>query len=187
MRLNQFSAGLVAIVAAFALNSAQAAEPGSTPTAPTGYFGLMGGLGLASFSKDGISSSTTAFEYGLHMGYDFAPDFSVGVYGLTYAFSSVTSGGITFPNPIATRIWNFGLEGDYRFPEMVGLHAGIKVGIETADVTGSATDFVFGPQVGYDFHFCDALSIGPVVDYMFDLKTNRTNMFDAVADVKYHF
>lgn len=179
MRFNKLSTGLVAFMAAFALNSAQAAEVGGAPLA-SGYVGLLAGIGIAT----GAPVSTSYFEYGLHIGYHFMPDMSVGVFGQTFSAPSTTFGTVTVTGP---RSWLFGAEANYHFIQLPGLHAGVKLGVGTSDATNSKTDFIVGPLVAYDIQITDGLSIGPSVEYLFDTSSSTGNILSALADIKFHF
>ena len=179
MRFNKLSTGLIAVMAAFALNSAQAAEVGGAPLA-SGYVGLLGGVGITT----GAPVSTSYFEYGLHIGYHFMPEMSVGVFGQTFSSADTNNGFFTIKG---ARAWMFGAEANYHFIQLPGLHAGVKLGAATSDATNSTTDFIVGPLVAYDIQITDGFSIGPSVEYLFDTSSSTGNVLSALADIKFHF
>lgn len=181
---------LIALIATLALSvtgSAQAASAQNssyTTAYSSAYVGVLLGVG--------ISGSHVLLEPGLEGGYRFQPEFSVGIYGQEFS-SSADVGSVS----ASSHTWLYGVAGDYYFPQVQGLHAGLKIGLQsevdtststgTGTVSGTTTNFTFAPEVGYDHPLSSEFSIGGQVDLFLPIANGTVAIFNLLASAKYHF
>ena len=148
------------------------------------YVGVLGGSAFPSGSTD--------FNFGVDAGYKLSPMFDAGAF-VNYFSQSITSAGTSFST--GNVFW--GAEGNYLFPPDIipgMLHLGAKVGFysfsSSSTLVSGGTNFMLGPDVGYDYIIAPSVSIGAEFNLLFVTGTSNsgnTTVPQLLAAVKYWF
>lgn len=143
-------------------------------------------LGIASVSKGG----GTHFTIGAEAGYKLLPNISLGGF---FNYVSLSSGSITAGTVTVTgagsNLYMLGGEGTYHLSSILeNLRLAAKVGLAIVSSPGtSASNFMIGPKVGYDYAFPGGLSVGPSVEWMYVAASSTFSVFSVVGEIRYSF
>lgn len=179
---------IIAVFASFFLiqtASAQTTNPGPTETSGThnyshdkvAYFGGLAGYGTGSNSFDG-------FTWGATVGSKLTDQFGWDVY---FSSTQETVGGVT------AKVMPIVADLNYHATGPINFYVGPRAGVSILDVSGglvddTQTDFALGAQIGTDFFFTDAFSVGVNVNWTHAFRdVSDKDLWNFVAPVKVWF
>ncbi len=151
--------------------------------APANNFYARALVGVGIVNNSGGSN----FTYGLGAGYKFMPQWSA---GLDYTYNT-----FTVPSPLTANLSLILANIKYYFGDLPGLTAGLKLGVGTISVSGtnapasaSASNFTWGPTVGYDYSLTPNWALGAEANLLWVSNSNpSTNDLQILANIKYWF
>jgi hypothetical protein len=140
--------------------------------------GVLGGLAVAD------QSIGTHLDMGVTGHVQLLPEMNVGFY-YQYYWNNYSNVGTTHNHTIAGEM-NYLFSGPFD-----GVYAGGKAGLQltgnSAPMTQSGTDFVFGPTVGYDYPLGSGLSFGGQFNLLFVTSSPVVTDANILAVLKLNF
>jgi hypothetical protein len=124
-------------------------------------------------------------SFGGNVGYGLQKDIDVGAY-FNYFKKAITTG-------VDSKFTSYGVEGSYNLADMPGLSVGAKLGFTSVDasqtvgaltVSGSSSEFSFGPKVAYDHGIADNMTVGIEGNYLI---ISNSGLLNFLAGLKYWF
>ena len=169
--------------------AAQAASPAAERNSGI-YVGALGGVGVA--------GGGSSFAFGLDLGYQMSPMWSLGAYVTYLNLQNATGATSTSPTGVTTAtgasLLLLAAEANYHVPQVPELHFGGKIGLgissqaATASLSSSSTQApAFAGTAGYDYPVTPTLSLGAEANFFYVAGDIATTVFNGLGAIKFTF